>query len=133
MAALTPAAPDKVEVLANIETVLAWDLRGPAHPSVEDAMGMVAQFTEFGRIVAEDLRTQCLGIPADSGAGRSGHTILGEADRRLHASPPNPLSQQAATHRAQNLARLIQALNRATGEVGKEQAKTRSAEPRAPA
>ncbi|MFF4543643.1 DUF6415 family natural product biosynthesis protein [Streptomyces sp. NPDC001406] len=123
MAALTPSVPDKVEVLANVETVLAWDVKGLERPSLQDATGMVEQFTEFGRTVAEDLRTQCLGIPADSEAGRSAQTILGEADRRLYASPPNPLSQQAATHRAQNLARLVKGLLRAAGQVSEEQAR----------
>lgn len=128
MASLTSAVPDKVQVLANVETVLAWNLtNSPGFPAADVALGMVEQLTVYGRIIADDLRTQCLNIPADSVAGRSAQATLSEASRRLHLPPPAS-TPQAAGHRAQNIARLVQGLLRAVGEVGEvgeEQARTR--------
>ncbi|MGC5042473.1 DUF6415 family natural product biosynthesis protein [Streptomyces albidoflavus] len=124
MAPLTSAVPDKIEILAAIETVLTWDLDGPDRPAVNVALGFVQEFTAYGRIVADDLRTQCLSIPANSQAGRGTQAILSEAARRLHLSPP-ARTPQGAGHRAQNIARLVKGLLRAMGEVGEEQARAR--------
>lgn len=121
MAPLTSMVPDKVEVLANVNTVLDWDLNAPDFPSVEDTETLVEQFTEYGRVLAEDLRTLCLSIMADSEAGISAHSILGEADGRLEAPLPSPLAPRHAARRAQNLARLIRGLLRATGKVREAQ------------
>jgi hypothetical protein len=86
---------------------------------------MVEQFTDYGRIAADDLRTLCLSIPADSDTRRSAQATLNEASRRLYLSPPNA-TRQAAAHRAQNIARLVQGLLRATGQVREEQAAARA-------
>ncbi|MFI1201638.1 DUF6415 family natural product biosynthesis protein [Streptomyces sp. NPDC020883] len=130
MAALTPVTPDKAEVLSLVEAVLAWDVSGSNLPELEESLGLFEQFTAYGRVVAEDLRTLCVNVPAESGAGRSVRATLGESGRRLYL--PAPTTRRSAACLAQNLARLVQALNRATGVVGVEQAKARSGAPRAP-
>ncbi|MBT2405589.1 hypothetical protein J7I97_05340 [Streptomyces sp. ISL-87] len=125
---MTPVAPDKVEVLSNVDKALAWDLAGPDLPAVDVALDMVEQFTEKGRIVADGLRTLVLSIPVDSDAGISAQATLNEASRRLYLSPPSG-TPRTAGHRAQNLARLVQGLYRAVERVTEEQA--RSARPQA--
>lgn len=126
MAALTPAVPDKAEVLPLVEAALAWDLNGPHLPAVQDALSMAEQFTNHARTIADDLRTRSLGIPADSDAGSGAQATLGEAARRLSLKPLAPsAAPRSAAHRAQNLARLVQALNRAIDHVGEEQARSR--------
>ncbi|WP_208874845.1 DUF6415 family natural product biosynthesis protein [Streptomyces sp. PBH53] len=124
MAPLTIAVPTQAEVLASVETVLRWDVNGDDLPAVDVVVGLVEQFTEYGRVIADDLRVQCLSIPADSDAGLSAAAILGEASRRLHLPPPYR-TPQASVHRAQNIARLVKALLRAAGTVGEAQALTR--------
>ncbi|MEV6424732.1 DUF6415 family natural product biosynthesis protein [Streptomyces sp. NPDC051662] len=128
MAALTPTGPDKVEVLANIDLTLAWNLEGPDLPAVDIALSLIEQFTEYGRTVADELRTLLLGIPADSDAVISARAALGEASRRLHLPPPSS-TPHAAGQRAQNLARLVQGLVRAAGRVAEEQARVRRPRP----
>jgi DNA-binding CsgD family transcriptional regulator len=122
MAALTPAVPDKVEIVLLAEAATSWDLNGQSLPDLDDALALVEQFTDYGRIVADDLRTLCLSIPADSSVGVSAQATLSEASRRLYLPPPSA-TQQPAARRAQNLARLVQALVRATGEVSEVQAR----------
>ncbi|MET7716309.1 hypothetical protein [Streptomyces sp. NPDC005407] len=126
MVALTPIVPDKVEILALVEAAVPWDLSGPDLPTVQVSLDMAEQFTHYGRIVADDLRTQCLGIPADSAVGRSAQATLSEAARRLNLKPlARTAGQRSAARRAQNLARLVQALNRAIDRVIEEQARSR--------
>ena len=120
MAALTPAVPDKAEILPLVETTLACDLKGPRLPSVVVALNMVEKFTEFGRAAADDLRTGCLSIPADSEAGIGAQATLGQAARLLYLSPPHA-SQELAAHRAQNLAHLVHRLVETAEEVRQEQ------------
>ncbi|WP_243088613.1 DUF6415 family natural product biosynthesis protein [Streptomyces sp. 891-h] len=103
--------------------VLAWNLEGPAPPPVDVALSLARQFTEYGRIVADDLRAQCQLLPGDSYAVRCAGVTLGEASRRLQLALPDR-TPQAAGHRAQNIARLLKALLRAVGEVGEGQART---------
>ncbi|MFD4114547.1 DUF6415 family natural product biosynthesis protein [Streptomyces niveus] len=118
MAALTPAVCDKAEMLPLIEKALSWDLRGPELPVAEAALDMAERFTPFGRITAEDLRALCLSIPADSHAHVGAQATLTEAARRLNLKPlARTAGQRSAAQRAQNLARLVQALLRATGDV----------------
>lgn len=126
MAALTPAVPDEVEVLLLVEAALAWDQDSSDLPAVEDTLGMAEQFTHYGRIAADKLRTQCLSIPADSDAGCGAQATLSEAARRLNLKPLAPsAAPRSAAHRARNLARLVKALNRAMDQVSEEQAQSR--------
>ncbi|MFD3514884.1 DUF6415 family natural product biosynthesis protein [Streptomyces sp. NPDC058657] len=122
MAALTPVVPDKVEVLALVEEVLAWDLQGPELPEPASSLVLVEQFTTYGKVLADDLGTLCLNIRASSQAGNGAQATLNEASRRLHLSPPPP-GPLAAAHRAQNLARLTQALLRSIDQVNDEHAR----------
>ncbi|WP_406220881.1 DUF6415 family natural product biosynthesis protein [Streptomyces decoyicus] len=106
------------EVLALVETALSWDLYGTDLPAVEDALSMAKEFTAHGRIIVEDLRTGCLDILADSDVAASAQATLGEAGRRLYLRPlAGSASPQSAAHRAQNLARLVESLIRALGQV----------------
>ncbi|MBT2396243.1 DUF6415 family natural product biosynthesis protein [Streptomyces sp. ISL-100] len=126
MTSLTPTVSDKVEILALVETALSWDVDSPALPAVKDALDMARQFTDYGLIVADDLQTQIFSFPADSDLCISAQATLGEASRRLHLKPlAQSAAPRSAAHRAQNLARLVQALNRTISEVGREQARTR--------
>ncbi|MEE1797521.1 DUF6415 family natural product biosynthesis protein [Streptomyces sp. JV176] len=123
MAALTAGVPDKVEILALVESALAWDLNGGILPTGNDALRMAEQFADYGRIVADDLRTLVLSIPADSDVAIRAQATLSEASRRLPLPPP-PDTPRAAGRRAQNLARLVQGLCRAAGRITEEQART---------
>lgn len=120
MVPLTSAVPDKVDVLADVHAVLAWDLDGSELPSIDAAMALTERFRDYSWILVEDLRTQRLGVPADSEAGISAQAVIVEAVGRLAASLPNPLTAQSASRRAQNIARLLKSLLRATGLVGEE-------------
>lgn len=113
-----PAVCDKVEILALVEEALAWDLDGSVLPVADVALDMAERFSPYGRIVAEDLRAQCLTIPADSDARVGVQATLSEAARRLNLKPlARAVGRRSAAQRAQNLARLVQALLRATGDV----------------
>lgn len=113
-----PAVCDKVEVLALVDEALAWNLDGPDLPVAAAALEMAERFTPYGRIVAEDLRAQCLTIPADSDTRVGAQATLDEAARRLSMKPlARTAGQRPAAHRAQNLARIVQALLRATEGV----------------
>lgn len=122
MPALTATVPDRV--LALVEVAMAWDLGSSDLPAVEVALDLARQFTHYGRIVAEDLRTQCLGVPADSDIGRRARATRGEADRRFRLKPLAPsAAQRSAAKRAQSHARLLQALNHAMSQVSEELAR----------
>lgn len=118
MAALTPAVCDKAEMLPLIDQALSWDLNRPELPAAEAALDMAERFTPFGRIVAEDLRALCLSVPADSDAGRVAQAALTDAALRLNLkSLARTAGWRPAAHRAQDLARLVQALLHATEGV----------------
>ncbi|MFJ2217654.1 DUF6415 family natural product biosynthesis protein [Streptomyces sp. NPDC101062] len=114
--------PDRAEILATTDVVLNWSPKDPGLPAVDAVQSVVEQLTEYGRSIAGQLPTQILSIPADSGAGISARAALGEASGRLNLPPPAG-TLYAAVHRAQNLARLVQALCRAAGLVAEERAR----------
>lgn len=115
---LPQAVPDKVEILSLVETALSWDLDSTALPPVEDALDMTKQFTDYGRVIADDL-TRILSIAGDSHARLGAQATLSEAGRRLNLKPlARSAAPRSAAHRAQNLARLVQGLLRATHQVG---------------
>ncbi|MFF1678431.1 hypothetical protein ACFVYG_20630 [Streptomyces sp. NPDC058256] len=116
-----PVEDDKDEVLVLVAAALSWDLNGHGLPPVDIARGMAETFRRYGRDIADELRTQCLSISADSWAGLGAQATLGEAARRLNLRPLAPTAApRSAAHRAQNLALLVQALDRATGQVNEE-------------
>lgn len=118
MAALIPAACDKAEMLPLIDQALSWDLNRPELPVAEAALDTAERLTPFGRIVADDLRALCLTIPADSDAHVAAQATLTEAALGLSLKPlARTAGRRPAAHRAQNLARLIQALLHATEGV----------------
>ncbi|MFP3991023.1 hypothetical protein U9R90_26855 [Streptomyces sp. E11-3] len=124
MAAVTPVS-DQAEILALIEAVLTWDPYGVEGPPDYDlALSRAEQFTAYGRVVAEELRTLCRDVPADCDVVRSARSTLGEADRRLYLPPPSA-TRPAAVVRAQNIVRLVHALLHATAQV--HEARARSA------
>ncbi|MFD4986464.1 DUF6415 family natural product biosynthesis protein [Streptomyces sp. NPDC058374] len=123
MAPLSVDTPDKVEVLPLVEEALGWDLDGAELPSISEALDLASQFTAYGRVVADDLRAQCQSIPSDSDARLGARATLSEANARLYLKPlAVTTTPRNAAARAQNLARMVQALHRATGRVGEEQA-----------
>lgn len=123
----TSAVPDKVEILVLVEAALSWDVDGPELPTVKNALTMAQQFTDFGRIVADDLEAQLPNLPADSELCIGARATLGEASRRLYLRPlAQTAAPRSAARRAQNLARLVQALNHTFGEVCHEQVRSRS-------
>ncbi|MGA5441954.1 DUF6082 family protein [Streptomyces griseoincarnatus] len=131
MAALTPAVPDKAAILPLVEMALAWDLNGSDLPSVDVALDMAEEFSRYGRMAVDELRTQCLSIPADSDACLGAQATLAEAAWRLRLKPlARSAALRSATRRAQNLACLVQALNRATEQACEERA-CRAPEPAA--
>lgn len=121
-----PALPDKVEILSLVERALSWDLDRVQLPPVEVTLKLADDFTAYGRVVADDLSALVAALPADSKVGRSARATLSEAARRLTLKPLAPsAAPRSAAQRSQNLARLVQALNRAIGLVGDEQARPR--------
>lgn len=97
--------PDKVVITPLIDAVLSWDLAGRTLPHPEVAVDAINQLTSYGRILTDSLRAHTSTLP-----------IVGEADRRLNAAP-SAGSAHAATARAQNLARLVQALLNAIAQA----------------
>lgn len=122
MASLTPAVPSKNEVLAIIDQTLAWDLDGPGPPTAVLALEVYERLTAYGRILAADLRTLCANAPRDLDADHGVQATLGEATGRLYLPSPYYGTAQAIGRRAQNIARLVQALHvaleRVSGETG---------------
>ncbi|MCX4677636.1 DUF6415 family natural product biosynthesis protein [Streptomyces sp. NBC_01433] len=116
---MAPAVPD--EILADLDTVLAWDLTNPALPTMDVALNMLDELTSHGRIIARDLSALSLSLPSNSEAGITAQATLGEASRRLNISPPAG-TPRATAGRAQNVARLFRALLRAVAAVRAEQA-----------
>ncbi|WP_432141134.1 DUF6415 family natural product biosynthesis protein [Streptomyces sp. bgisy084] len=107
----------EAEVRALVETALSWDVHGAGLPAVEDALSTAQAFTSYGRILIDDLRTQCLAL-ADSDVATRAQATLGEASRRLHLLPlPTSASPRSAAQRAQNLARLLRSLLRTVEQV----------------
>ncbi|MFG2783803.1 hypothetical protein ACGFY7_38970 [Streptomyces prunicolor] len=120
-----PVEDDKDEVLALVATALSWDLNGRGLPAADVALSMAETFSRYGRDAAEELRNQCLNISANSWAGLGAQATLGETARRLNLRPLAPTAApRSAAHRAQNHARLIQALTRAMGQVSEERARS---------
>ncbi|MGX1851106.1 DUF6415 family natural product biosynthesis protein [Streptomyces sp. NPDC055299] len=113
---------DDAEVLALVETALSWDASANL-PAVEDALSMAKEFTSYGQSLVDGLRTQCLNLVANSDVAVIAHATLGEASRRLALRPlARSASPRSAAQRAQNLARLVQSLLRAVGQVSEARA-----------
>ncbi|WP_158711267.1 DUF6415 family natural product biosynthesis protein [Streptomyces sp. NRRL S-1824] len=121
-AILESAVPDKVEVLALVGRALSWDPASAVFPPADEALELARAFTAYGRIVANDLSAVIAGVPSDSPDVRRAQATLSEAGRRLGLMPLGPtVAPRMAAQRAQNLARLVQALNRAVGQIGEAQ------------
>lgn len=121
-AILESAVPDKIEVLALVGRALSWDPASADFPPADEALELAGVFTAYGRIVANDLSVAIAGMPSDSPDVRRAQATLSEASRRLGLMPLGPtVAPRMAAQRAQNLARLVQALNRAVGHIGEAQ------------
>lgn len=116
MASVT-SPPDKVVILVLLDDVLGWDLDSGDLPDVGTSLSLVEKFTAYGQVLVDDLRRTT-----------TAPGVLGEADRRLTAPPP-AATPRAAASRAQNLARLIQALHRVTEQVQAEHVRTARRQP----
>lgn len=122
-----PAPPvllDAVEILSLIETALSWDL--DRVELIEVTLKLADDFTAYGRVVVDDLSAFVAILPADSQVGRGAQATLSKGGRRLSLQPLVPSAAPRSTaQRSRNLARLVQALNRAVGLVGEEQVRLR--------
>lgn len=92
-------------ITSLIDAILSWDPASRTLPHPDVAVDAINQLTSYGQILTDSLRAQTSTLP-----------IVGEADRRLNAAPSAGTAQAAAT-RAQNLARLVQALLNATAQA----------------
>lgn len=121
-AILESAVPDKIEILALVGRALSWDPASADFPPADEALELAREFTAYGRIVANDLSVAIAGMPSDSPDVHRAQATLSEASRRLGLTPLGPtVASRMAAQRAQNLARLVQALNRAVGHIGEAQ------------
>ncbi|MFF5719275.1 DUF6415 family natural product biosynthesis protein [Streptomyces buecherae] len=111
----------RADVTRQIEAVLARKTTGPDLPPQIATTNVIKNLTTYGLDVVTELETLCGDLPADSRAAGTALYTLAEAERRLHLPPPGP-TPQAAMKRAQNLARLINALHGAIDSVTSEQA-----------
>lgn len=122
----SPAAlADPDEILGTVRTVLTWDLNSPDLPATDVTLGMLDQLTSHGRTLATDLGHLYLALPPDSEAVHTAKAALGEASRRLRLRLTAQARTQHAAQRAQNTARLVRALLRATEAARQELARPR--------
>ncbi|MFG3136589.1 DUF6415 family natural product biosynthesis protein [Streptomyces sp. NPDC048211] len=123
---LDSVVPERVDVLALVGRALSWGPASADFPTVEEALELAKGFTTYGRIVADDLSIVIAGIPSDSPVGRRAQATLDEASRRLTLKPLGlTVAPRSAAHRAQNLARLVQALSRVADHIGEAQVRPR--------
>lgn len=101
-----PSCMEEARALSAI--VLGWAQDGEL-PHLEEAENAVVRFTAYGMDLRAAVIAVCRSLPRDSDRYASTEATLGEADRRLNLPPPAK-DATAATSRAQNLARLVQAL-----------------------
>ncbi|MFJ6433345.1 DUF6415 family natural product biosynthesis protein [Streptomyces sp. NPDC091416] len=121
-AVLESSLPNKVEVLALVGKALSWDPTSADVPPTDEALELARVFTAYGRIVANDLSAVLAGMPSDSPDVRCAQATLSEAGRRLGLMPLGPtVAPRTAVQRAQNLARLVHALNRSVGQISEAQ------------
>ncbi|WP_275466865.1 DUF6415 family natural product biosynthesis protein [Streptomyces noursei] len=109
MAPLNFSGPDKVEIVVALAAVVGWEQQ--TAPDPETARAAVTLLDAHGRQAASDLRALSHQIPTESHLAVSLKATLGEASRRLGLPLP---SDEQAVSRAQGLARLVEALHRAT-------------------
>ncbi|WP_432097652.1 LuxR C-terminal-related transcriptional regulator [Streptomyces sp. bgisy100] len=122
---LAPALPDKIEIQATIDRVLAWGVTAGL-PATGVALNTTVQLAAYGRVIHTDLCRLCRDVPPDSAFGPSAgaRATLGEGARRLNLPPlPSTVEPHVATQRAQNIARLVRSLLRAVGELSQAQAR----------
>lgn len=112
-------------IRADTALVLAWHLTGPAAdlPPVDVAEDLLDQVRAHGRALAARLEFDYRTLPPTSQAAAVARIVLGETARRLDELPPAQTSR-AVAGRAQNLARLVRALDRAAIAVRAETAHT---------
>lgn len=119
MADVTPGPPD---VMADVESVLAWDTIDGKLPSASEMLDLIERFTVHGQCVAAELQAARKKLPQTSEARISADAALSEASGRLNTQPRSAMTSPAR-RRAQNLARLLQALHRASSKVADETAR----------
>ncbi|MER5971665.1 LuxR C-terminal-related transcriptional regulator [Streptomyces sp. NPDC002055] len=122
---LAPALPDKIEIQATIDRVLAWGVTDGL-PATDVALNITAQLAGYGRVVHTDLCRLCRDVPPDSAPDASvrARAALGEGTRRLNLAPlPSTVKPHVAAQRAQNIARLVQSLLSAVGALSQAQAR----------
>lgn len=113
---------DKVEIQGLIDSATSWDLSSAANlPAPDVAAALAEQLTQFGTVAAQDLDRQCATLPPDLPTVVEARATLTEAGRRFTPMPlPANAPQQRVAQRVQNLARMVQAVNRASARVNDE-------------
>ncbi|MGW1295873.1 DUF6415 family natural product biosynthesis protein [Streptomyces sp. NPDC002533] len=99
--------------------VLAWSTSEEKGPSLDEADSTLALLTTYGKDLRDAVTAVCHRLPAGSAAAAGVQATLGEANRRLdHPLPAR--TRDVVVRRAQNLARLLEALARAVGTTQHE-------------
>lgn len=108
---LAPSVPDvfhealdREPDLTLVQAVLAWPVSGtPLQP--RDCEQISLRLADRARVLVEDLRRRCAGLPEASAPRTLTEIVLGEAERRLSTAP------RATVAGVQNRARLVRALH----------------------
>ncbi|MEU8560570.1 DUF6415 family natural product biosynthesis protein [Streptomyces cyaneofuscatus] len=92
--------------------VLAWSTSEGNAPTLDEADSALALLTTYAKETRDTVTMACHRLPADSAVADRVQATLGEASRRLdHPLPARTC--EAVVGRAQNIARLLEALLRA--------------------
>ncbi|MFC8125397.1 DUF6415 family natural product biosynthesis protein [Streptomyces sp. NPDC057302] len=111
--------PETTQLRQLVEQTLAWDLRSPEDvPEVDHTLGVIEGIREQASLLSDVLQAAVERMPQDSDVCRRVQATLSEARGRLtYGAPPE---RHRAAARAQNLARLGQALLQAVHLVERE-------------
>ncbi|MFE0136198.1 DUF6415 family natural product biosynthesis protein [Streptomyces sp. NPDC059037] len=122
-------SPDTTQLQQLVEQTLAWDLRSSEGvPGVDHTLGVIEDIREQASLLSAVLHAAVERMPQDSDLCRRVQATLSEARGRLTDGIPR--DQRRAAERAQNLARLGQALLQAVHLVEHEAPDSLSPPPR---
>ncbi|OKJ55933.1 DUF6415 family natural product biosynthesis protein [Streptomyces sp. CB02115] len=99
--------------------VLAWSTSEEKAPTLEEADTALALLTTYGKEFRDTVTTAYHQLPAGSAVAERVQATLGEASRRLDHPLPER-TRKAVVGRAQNIARLLEALLRAAATTEHE-------------
>ncbi|MFD4476010.1 DUF6415 family natural product biosynthesis protein [Streptomyces sp. NPDC058471] len=120
--------PETTQLRQLVEQTLAWDLRPEDVPEVDHTLGVIEDIRKQASLLSDVLQAAVEQMPQDSDLCRRVQATLSEARGRL--TDRIPREQRRAAERAQNLARLGQALLQAVHLVEHEAPDSLSPPPR---